>query len=163
MSINIYIIEDNNLKATSISDFFNQEFHGILNISIFSSFQSGLRAIEKFHPNLIILDMTLPTFDRKPNAREGRMRPLGGYDLMHKMVHKSIASDVIVVTQLETFGEGEEEISFLEITERCKNDFQEFFLGSVYFDQGGINWQPLLKSLVDISLNKKENYENINS
>lgn len=161
--MNIYIIEDNSLKATSINDFFNQEFPQIVDISVFNSFQSGLRAIEKNNPDLIILDMTLPTFDRKPNAREGRMRPLGGYDLMYKMVHKSITSNVIVVTQLETFGEGDEEVSFLEITERCQKDFENFFLGSVYFDQGGINWQTALKSLVDSTLNKIYRNEDINN
>lgn len=154
MSVIVYIVEDNALKATSISNFFLQEHASTCRTTVLGSFQSALRAIEASTPDLIVLDMTLPTFDKKPNSREGRMRPLGGYDLMYKMKHRSIAADVIVVTQLETFGEGEEEISFLDITERCKRDFAEFFLGSVYYDQGGLNWQSNLAAFVQAFLSR---------
>ena len=155
MTTIVHIVEDNTFKATSISDFLKGEFGEILCTSVYGSFQSALRAIEVSVPDLIVLDMTLPTFDRKPNSREGRMRPIGGYDLMHKMKHRSLTAAVIVVTQLEQFGEGEEEVSFSEITTRCKRDFPDFFLGSVYYDQGGLNWQGELTSLVQIFLSHK--------
>jgi hypothetical protein len=100
------------------------------------------------------MDMTLPTFDRQPNSRAGRMRPIGGYDLMCKMKFKSLSGKVIVVTQLETFGEGDEQVSFEEITNRCYEEFPNFFLGSVYFDQGGLNWQSDLLSILQLSLSK---------
>lgn len=153
MSASIYIVEDNILKAACISDFFLREYVETFSTTVFGSFQSALKAIETSPPDLIILDMTLPTFDRKPNSREGRMRPIGGYDLMCKMKYKDISAYVVVVTQLETFGEGDEEISFPEITARCDRDFPNFFLGSVYFDQGGINWQSNLALLIKKFLN----------
>lgn len=155
MSAVVHIVEDNAIKATSISNFFHQEYESTCCTSVFGSFQSALRAIELSVPNLIVLDMTLPTFDRKPNSREGRMRPLGGYDLMHKMKHRSVTAAVIVVTQLETFGEGEDEVSFSEITARCERDFPEFFLGSVYYDQGGLKWQNDLAVLVQVFLSRR--------
>lgn len=148
MSVNVCIVEDNALKAACISDFFLREHNEIFSTAVCGSFQSALKSIEKSAPQLIILDMTLPTFDRKPNSREGRMRPIGGYDLMCKMKHKSISSHIIVVTQLETFGEGDEEVSFSEMTARCEREFPDIFLGSVYFDQGGVNWQTNLTVLV---------------
>lgn len=155
MTAIVHIVEDNSFKATSISDFLNGEFGEIFCTSVYGSFQSALRAIEVSVPDLIVLDMTLPTFDRKPNSREGRMRPIGGYDLMHKMKHRSLTAAVIVVTQLEQFGEGEDEVSFCEISTRCERDFPDFFLGSVYYDQGGLNWQGELASLVQMFLSQK--------
>jgi CheY-like chemotaxis protein len=151
----IHIVEDNIFKATSISDFLNGEFGETFCTSVYGSFQSALRAVEVSVPDLIVLDMTLPTFDRKPNSREGRIRPIGGYDLMHKMKHRSLMAAVIVVTQLEQFGEGEEEVSFSEITTRCEREFPDIFLGSVYYDQGGLNWQGELASLVRMFLSHK--------
>lgn len=152
----VHIVEDSALKTMNISLFLKENFPFFSYIEISGSYQSAIRAITETKPDLIILDMTLPTFDRKPNTREGRMRPLGGYDLMHKMVFRSISAHVIVVTQLETFGEGDEEISFSEVTSRCKKDFPNIFCGSVYYDQSGMNWQSELKKLVQIVLDKIE-------
>ncbi|WP_267106023.1 hypothetical protein [Xanthomonas sacchari] len=111
---------------------------------VYGSFQSGLKAIEQNLPDLIILDMTLPTFDRKPNARDGRARPLGGYELMRKMSLKSINSKVIVVTQLESFGDGDDEVSFNDLINICARDFPKIFIGGVYFDQAGLEWEVAL-------------------
>jgi len=155
MTAIIHIVEDNTLKANSIFDFLNEAYGTFFHTCIFGSFQSALRAIEASVPDLIVLDMTLPTFDRKPNGREGRMRPIGGYDLMYKMRHRSVTSAVIVVTQLEQFGDGEEEVSFSEITMRCERDFPDLFLGSVYYDQGGQLWQNDLAALVQTFLSRR--------
>lgn len=156
MSKIVHIVEDSALKASNISSFFAQKYSFLLPPDISGSYQSAMRAIAESKPDLVIMDMTIPTFDRKPNAREGRMRPIGGYDLMSKMKHKSISASVIVLTQLETFGEGEEEVSFEEITNRCRRDFMDIFLGSVYYDQSGLNWQTELGMLIDSFLSKEE-------
>lgn len=150
----VHIVEDSTLKAMNISSFLTENFPFLSPIEVSGSFQSAIKAITEIKPDLIILDMTLPTFDRKPNVREGRMRPLGGYDLMYKMKYRSISVNVIIVTQLETFGEGDEELSFSEITSRCEKDFPNLFCGSVYYDQSGMNWQTELGKLVRIVLGK---------
>lgn len=145
----IYVIEDNALKAKKIIKFLEEDMLYSAEIQIFTSFQSGLRAVEAACPQLVILDMTLPTFDRKPNSREGRVRPLGGYDLMRKMKLKNLSSPVIILTQLEAFGEAEDEVSFDEITNRCRREFPNLFIGSVYFDQSETNWRTHLKFLMN--------------
>jgi len=151
-----YVIEDSPIKAGRLLEFLTLKFPNCPP-QLFGSFQSGLRNVESNAPSLIVLDMTLPTFDRIPNAREGRLRPLGGYDLMRKMKLKAIPSHVIVVTQLEAFGEGEEEVSFAEITSRCVREFPDIFLGSVYFDQGDATWPKQLNALIDkhVGIGKK--------
>ena len=136
----VYLVEDDSLKADRLTKFLGSHFPE-LKIQVFGSFQSGLKAIQENTPELLILDMTIPTFDRGHNKRKGRLRPLGGYDLMRKLKLRSTQTFVIVVTQLETFGEGEDEVSFLEINSRCKREFPEMFLGSVYFRQGEAAWQ----------------------
>jgi CheY-like chemotaxis protein len=154
MSMIVHVVEDSALKASNICTFFAHAFPTIAQPEVSGSFQSAMRAIMEMKPDLIIMDMTIPTFDRKPNAREGRMRPIGGYDLMCKMKHRAILASVIVVTQLETFGEGDEEVSFSEITSRCEREFPDLFLGSVYYDQSGLSWQADLEKLVSSLLSK---------
>ncbi|SAK92952.1 Response regulator receiver domain protein [Caballeronia catudaia] len=143
-----YVIEDSPAKAAAILQFLAGHYPDA-SAELFASFQSGLKQVESSTPQLIILDMTLPTFDRVPNGREGRARPLGGYDLLRKLRRRSLNCKVIVVTQLETFGEGEDKITFAEITSICQREFPGLFVGSVYFDQGSVNWQEQLASLID--------------
>ncbi|MFA5976436.1 MAG: response regulator [Elusimicrobiota bacterium] len=144
----VYIVEDSELKARKISEFFEELLPSTFSFLLFASYQSGLRAVENKSPDLLVLDMTLPNFDRLPNAREGKVRPLGGYDLMRKMKLKGLRTKVAVVTQLESFGDGEEIVSFKDMTERCHSEFPEIFLGSVYFDQAGTGWRDALASLI---------------
>lgn len=142
-----YIIEDSPLKAGLIQRFLSEQFPN-LTISLAGSYQSGLKLIQSAVPKLVLLDMTLPNFDRLPNAREGRLRPTGGYDMMRKIKLKGIETQIIVITQLESFGEGEDEVSFEEITSRCSREFPATFVGSVYFDQRESAWQDSLKNLI---------------
>ncbi|MES2264294.1 MAG: response regulator [Pseudomonadota bacterium] len=142
-----YIVEDSPLKAELLGKFLIERFP-ILNVHIAGSYQSGLKLIEKESPGLIILDMTLPNFDRLPNAREGRLRPIGGYDMMRKIKLREVQTRIIVVTQLESFGEGEDEVSFEEMAARCATEFSQTYVGSVYFDQREAAWQDELENYI---------------
>lgn len=145
--MNIFIIEDDLLKLKKIEDFLISAFPYAA-LENFGSFNSGLRACESNLPDLVILDMALPTFDRQPNKREGRLRPLGGYDLLRKFSLKQLCTKAIVVTQLTEFGDGVEEMSFGEISQVCHDEFPEIFLGSVYFGQASLEWQSKLQNLI---------------
>lgn len=144
----IYLIEDSDLKIRKIKEFLLSEFGSDFVPEVFGSYNSGLRAMQANVPDLAILDMTLPNFDRTPSVREGKPRPLGGYDLMRKMKLYGIAAKAIVVTQLEAFGEGSEKVSFKDITTIAQEEFPGFFLGSVYFDQASSRWQSSLADMV---------------
>lgn len=143
----IYIVEDDDLKLEKLNGFLSSQLPNH-HYKIGGSYQSGLRLIENETPDLVILDMTLPTFDRAPNAREGRPRPLGGYDLLRKLQLRKIDTKIIILTQLVSFGEDSNKVSFNEITERCRMEFPELFVDSVYFDQGDISWQISLLNLI---------------
>lgn len=143
-----YIIEDSLLKADLLENFLADRFPR-LNVQIAGSYQSGLKLIEKTPPSLIILDMTLPNFDRQPNSREGRMRPIGGYDMMRKIKLRRIQTKIILATQLESFGEGEDEVSFEEMSARCAAEFSQTYAGSVYFDQREAAWQDELENYIN--------------
>ena len=143
----IYVIEDNPLKAERICALLEEQTPVPI-VHVFGSFQSGLKAIESDTPDVVLLDMNLPTFDRGPNVREGRNRPLGGYDLMRKLRLRRISPRVVVITQLESFGDGENEMSFDELTVLCEKDFPEMFAGSIYFSSSDNDWQEELTNLL---------------
>lgn len=144
----VYLVEDDSLKADVLIEFLKEKLP-TGEVSCFGSFQSGLRAIQKESPHLILLDMTLPTFDRGSSQSEGRLRPLGGYDIMRKLKLKNIPFRAIVVTQLETFGEDDNRVTYEEITDRCQKEFSGQFFGSVHFPQGSDDWKDDLGRLID--------------
>lgn len=135
----VCVIEDNQQKAEKIISFLRSKFKNE-DIYCLGSYQSGLKFIKKESPDLIILDMTLPTFDRIAGKREGRMRPFGGVDIMRKMQLKKINSKVIVVTQFSVFDDGEERVDFKTLFSRCKNDFSDIFIGSVKYSHSSESW-----------------------
>lgn len=143
-----YLIEDSTPKADRIQEFIRDNFPALA-VRVYASYQSGLRAMEQQVPELLLLDMTLPNFDREPNVREGRLRALGGYELLRKLKLRNLHSKVIIVSQLEEFGEGLERVTFSEIVTRCSREFPQWLVGSVYFGQGSSsNWQKDLEVLL---------------
>ncbi len=145
----IYIIEDSCLKAENILATLEMGLSVEQETKHFLSYQSGLKGLLDQAPDIVILDMTLPTFDRKPYGREGRVRPLGGYDLLRKIKYKSIRTKVIVLTQLESFGEGQSKISLDEISDTCRSEFPGIFVESIYFEQTSEAWKASLLSAVN--------------
>lgn len=143
----VYVIEDNQLKADLICAYLQEQLIDA-SVRLYGSFQSGLKAIEAECPDIVLLDMNLPTFDRGPNVREGRNRPLGGYELMRKLRLRDISPRVVVITQLEFFGDGEDEMSFAELTALCTKEFPSMFAGSVYFSPSDNEWQDELNNIL---------------
>ena len=134
-----YLIEDDDLKAESIMRLL-QEHRPSYELKRFKSYQSGLRAIECKAPDLVILDMTVPTFDSGPNKREGRPRSLGGRDLLRKIVHKGIEVPVLVVTQFESFGEGTAAVDFGHLRDICREEFSQLLVGFIQYQATGSAW-----------------------
>lgn len=147
MTTRVYLVEDDPLKAKVISSFMAEHFPD-LDLEFYCSFHSGLKAIESNPPDLVLLDMTLPTYDRAPGEREGRLRPLGGYELLSKIRLRAIKTKVIVITGLISFGDGGQRITFDEINSRCVVEFPDSFMGMVYYQQSDLDWCDDLERLI---------------
>jgi CheY-like chemotaxis protein len=152
--VKIYIVEDSGIKVAALKAFLSDEFPEAENC-FFGGFQSGLKGIIESPPDVVILDMTIPNFDRGVGRREGKLRPLGGYQIMRKLALRSISFQAIVFTQLETFGEGESSVSFDEVVSMCRNDFPGGFLGCVRYKEGNEEWGGEMKKLLqDVVVSK---------
>ena len=142
-----YLIEDDNLKSKQILPFL-ADFSPDLTVEHYRSYQSGLKAIGLRHPNLVVLDMSLPTFDMTGVGRHGRPRSLGGYELMRKMKRTGAGCPVFIISALETFGDGKDTISFHEVKARCQSEFPDIYLGAVFFSQSSDAWKNSLREVL---------------
>src|SRR5688572_28098870 len=127
----ILVVEDDRLKGTTLLAFLKKHYPSVFP-KIERSYQAGLNRIESERFDLILLDMTLPTFNATGSRRIGRPRPLGGYDILRKMRRNKISSKVILVSALADFGSGESKFTFEALAEKCEQEFPDIFAGAVF-------------------------------
>lgn len=62
---------------------------------------------------------------------------------------RGIDFKALVITQLESFGDEKNPISFNEIHEKCKNEFGDMYLGSIFFGQSDDSWKSELEKVLN--------------
>lgn len=141
------IIEDDENKLRQIKEFLQIKFPNMELITK-RSYHSGLKEIVKENFDIIFLDMSMPTFDVTPESSGGRFRTYAGKDIMEEMLRLNINSKVIVVTQFDIFGEGENYITIIELGRQLQRDYLSIYLGTVYYNASEANWKHDLEKLL---------------
>lgn len=144
----LLLIEDDPNKAKNIEDFLNENFLGI-EIWISRSYQSGIKSLieEKF--DLVLLDMQLPTFDIKSGEDGHKFRRMAGFDILREIKRKNKITKVIIVTQFETFGEGDTYLDLNGLKKELKKYFPESYVDTVFYDAKFLSWRDNLKNIIN--------------
>jgi len=143
----VLIVEDDKKKAKHLFDHVHRTVPQA-NIEERSSYRGGLREIVDTQPDIIILDMSMPTFDVSNKDRGGRTRAYAGRDILEEMRRRKISGMVIVITQFETFGEGEDRKTLEQLKSELARDFAATYCGAVYYHPAQSNWQEELTTLI---------------
>ncbi len=109
----ILLVEDDEDKRDQLSTFLLTNVSDDLIIT--KSLQSAIRALISNTFDLIFLDMSMTTFDITPTEMGGRPQPFGGREVLLQMKRRSIFTPVVVVTQYDRFGQGDDETSLSEV------------------------------------------------
>lgn len=141
------IIEDDELKTERLKGFLDQELPDH-QVEVARSYKSGLRALVASTRALVILDMTLPTFDIAPGSDGGRPLNLGGRDLLRQMKRRSLAYPTVVVTGFDAFGSEPKAVTLAQLDNELKGEFGNFYIGSIYFNATSDDWRDKLRILV---------------
>ncbi len=151
--MNILLIEDETTKASKICSYLDKIISGNA-IQIAKSVTSGIDAIHENIFDLIILDMSLPTFDISKDEYGGRPQGFGGKEILREMLNYEMITPVIVITAYEAFSENGDsgkvkEQTFNEIKEELETDYPDFYCGIVKYETIFDEWQYRLKDLID--------------
>lgn len=144
----ILLIEDDENKRLQLTQFLHQELPEV-EVREERSLQSGLRHIRRNAPDLILLDMTLPTYDAGPDESGGQTHIFGGRELLRQMDRFEINVPVIVVTQFETFGKGPQAVGLSKLDQELRTEHGVVYKGSVYYHAAIHGWEHELKSLIE--------------
>ena len=141
----IVIVEDDEYKQRQLVTLMADEF-GHHEVVTARSYTSGLREIRSHHPELVLLDMSLPNYDGEFSSTDGgKFRSYGGRDVLHQIVRRGILSKVVVVTAYDTFSSETNATSLEELAAELKNEFSNNFLDVVFYSASNDEWKVSLR------------------
>jgi CheY-like chemotaxis protein len=155
MALDILLVEDNPHKQSRILEFLNgveQE----LKIDTAASFTSGCQKIEINQYLLIILDVSLPTYDRSATDSGGKFRILGGREIARKLVRLGVRSKIVFLTQYTSFSDKGTSHTFESLSEQLKQDCGALFSEMVFFDATSSKWKEVLQQVI-VNLKNENN------
>jgi CheY-like chemotaxis protein len=145
-NFNILLVEDDEDKRLELSSFLKKLLS--CDVDEAKSYQGALKSLKSSLFDLIILDMTIPTFDKTPTDSGGRDQPFGGETLLFEIVRREINTKVIVVSQFDKFGEGDQEVGFKDLDMRLAEQFEENYLGAVQYGSSYVGWSEILRQKI---------------
>ncbi len=142
----ILVVDDYEEKLNEIEKFIILEFSDF-QVNKRRSYQSGLKEILTEEYDLILLDMSMPTYDISKGEKGGNKKPFAGKEILRQMQRKKIDSPVIIITQFKTFGEAPNSLSINELNLELKNFAN--YIDTVIYVYGNVMWKKDLKKLIN--------------
>lgn len=113
------------------------------------SFNSGLSKIVTASYELVLLDMTMPTYDIDADEEGGRPQTYAGREILRQMKRRGIVVPVIIVTQFDRFGEHNQIMTLEQLDEQLYQEFPRTYRGVVYYNPAHETWKHDLAAKVD--------------
>lgn len=148
----ILIVEDSDAKLSSIIS----ALHSVLPevaLDCAKSVKSALNKLKGDQFDLIVADMSLPTFDVKSRERGGTARPFGGIEIFDYLQRCQSNCPIVVVSSYPAIVDGGTSLTLPDLARKLKQSYPKIFAGSVFFDSAYLTWELQLQALVKEILN----------
>lgn len=142
--MNVLVVDDDPNKLRQLRAFLSGEFPELV-IEERNSFQSGLKYALLEGPDVLLLDMTMPTYDVAGKETGGYERRYAGYDILRRLKRRQKPIPVIIITQFERFGDGDELITLEELKEQLSEEFADNYVGTVFYQAAAAQWRNDLR------------------
>ncbi|MBI5270046.1 MAG: response regulator [Burkholderiales bacterium] len=153
----LLLIEDSPHKRAKVVEHIKALYPQI-HIREAGSFASGCRAVDACEYDVLLIDMSLPTYDKSPAAAAGKFRPFGGREIARKIVRRGLRTPLIFITQFESFSDRGNSFSFDTLMEKLREECGAAFVGMLFYDSSKTSWKDELGELLHAAL-----YEDTNS
>lgn len=150
--MDILYVEDEEVKAKEVLASLDKKN----NVDFRKSLSGGLCAIQEKQYDLVLLDMSLPLYDYdSEDEDENDFETFAGIDILEELIRKSRNDKVVIITAFDILGEGENEITMSQLNENLQEEYNEIYLGLIYYDSSSLEWRrSLQKILEEISCEK---------
>lgn len=146
----LLIAEDEAPKLNHLAEFSRRNLTST--ISFARSVRAAIKAIQDDQPDLVLLDMSLPTFDVGADEPGGRPQGWGGAEVLRYLQFRRIRVPVIVVTQYEAFTTPGGTVDLSHLAEDLVSEHPDLFLGVVHYTALNEEWHSTLLDLVPSDL-----------
>jgi DNA-binding NarL/FixJ family response regulator len=143
----ILIVEDNHKKLEKIKYFLETEFSDIELIER-TSYNSASKEIALNYGkyDLILLDMSMQTYDISNDESGGEPEPLAGKNILKQIYLRDIPTKVLVVTMYENFVDGTK-IKQLDL--EFNLEYPDNYCGFIFFSHTNFDWSLELKKSIN--------------
>lgn len=139
----LLIVEDDRNKLEQLRELIKSRFPDT-DVDTRSSYHHGAKSALSGGYDLILLDMSMPTYEASSSSSGGSPLHFAGREVLRQMKRRDVVAQVIVVTQFDTFGEGASRMSLEELTEALRRDHPGSFLGTIYYHPKQEQWKTEL-------------------
>jgi len=148
------IVEDEEPKRKGILSVLGSEFPDSQR-SEARSVHSAIHKLKTEPPDLVLLDMSLPTFDVGPGEPGGRPQGFGGIEVLRYMDRFKLVVPVIVVTAYEAFPKDGRQIELSDLRDQLSQSHPKTFRGLVFYNSFYSGWRDeLLAAVKEIGVQK---------
>ncbi|MCZ8437131.1 response regulator [Achromobacter xylosoxidans] len=149
----VLIVEDDEYKLESVQDCLAQ--FGDVEVVVCRSFTSAAKQIKRTTFDLILLDMSLPTFDGGGASDEGEAQGLGGKRLIRLCDEYGTLCETILVTQFANYEDFGKISSVEELAGELTGILKGKFVGVVRYNRASTDWKGCLTTYLHAVLDKK--------
>lgn len=144
----ILLVEDEAPKLRHISNLVKEIEPGVTLLEV-RSVNSALDQLESTKVDVLLLDMSLPTFDVGDRESGGRPQGFGGIEVLRHMTMAGIDCPCIVITGYEGFKrEDGETVDLIQLKAELESEFPELLRGVLHYNSRYDEWQTVLASLL---------------
>ncbi|MBB2758122.1 UNVERIFIED_ORG: CheY-like chemotaxis protein [Xanthomonas campestris] len=146
--LSVLFAEDDVHKSKHIREFFCSSY-SYASITEVASVKSALTKLAGEVFDLLLLDMSLPTFDVAAGGGGGRPQGSGGMEILREIERLDYSPKVIVVTQYADFSIDGNWYLLSELREELMAEHAGVFTGLVEFDSASVEWKAALREIMD--------------
>lgn len=143
----VLVVEDEEPKRLKIRAALNEIVQGC-EVTEARSVNSAIKLLRSGAPDLILLDMSLPTYDVGPTESGGEPRGFGGVEVLRYIDRFKMNVPVVVVTAYDAFGRDGGQIDLEGMKKQLLENHPNTFRGAVYFNSIYETWKEELHDLV---------------
>ncbi len=141
----VLIVEDEDPKRQLVERFCKAAF-AELSIEHARSVRSAIDRLRHPTIDLVLLDMSLPTFDIAADDGGGRPQPTGGIEVVRVLEMMERSVPVLIVTAYATVIIQGKQLSLSELDSLMLADHEQLYRGMVYFNSTFDGWEADLEA-----------------
>ena len=153
--MDILLVEDEAPKQERILSFL-QDNWPFANVRTARSVRSAIQQLCTQRPDLILLDVSLPTFDVGPNETGGRPQNFGGVEVLRYMDLYEQIVPTIVVTAYEAFSKNGQAIDHRSLDNQLSQDHPNSYRGLIYYNSLFSEWRTILEEAIAAQIGQRK-------